>query len=61
MVAPHPSESDGGFQVTFVPHEDAGAETVILEGQSVTNGGARSLTTTLNEHVDLFPARSVAV
>jgi hypothetical protein len=60
-VEPHTSESDGGSQVTLVPHEDAGAETVISVGQLENTRAELSSTMTLNLHEEEFPLLSVAV
>jgi hypothetical protein len=51
----------GGVQVTTLEHSCAARLTVIFDGQPVITGGVSSVTITLNVHVDLFPAASVAV
>jgi hypothetical protein len=51
----------GGVQVTTLEHSFASRLTLISEGQPVMTGGVLSVTITLNVHVDVFPAASVAV
>ena len=54
------SVSVGAVQFTTA-WQDAAALTVILAGQYEITGFDVSCTTTLKEHVDVFPAASVAV
>jgi hypothetical protein len=51
----------GGVHITAFEHSFAAKLTEIFDGHPVMTGGALSVTTTLNVHVDLFPAASVAV
>jgi hypothetical protein len=51
----------GAVQVTTFEHSDASNETLIVEGQPEITGAVMSVTTTLNEHVDILFAASVAV
>ena len=54
------SVSVGAVQFTTA-WQDAGALTVILAGQFEITGFDVSCTVTLKEHVEVFPAASVAV
>jgi hypothetical protein len=51
----------GAVQITTFEHSEAGNDTLISEGQFEMTGAVLSVTITLNVHVDLFPAASVAV
>jgi hypothetical protein len=51
----------GGVQVTTFEHSFVARLTVMFDGQPVMTGAVLSVTVTLNVHVDLFPAASVAV
>jgi hypothetical protein len=51
----------GGVHVTSREHSAAVRDTLMSAGQLEITGGVLSVTVTLNVHVDLFPASSVAV
>ena len=51
----------GGVQLTILSHSPGSNETEISVGQFEIKGAVLSVTVTLNVHVDVFPAASVAV
>jgi hypothetical protein len=51
----------GGVQVTTLAHSEAVNETLMLEGHPEMTGAVLSVTITLNVHLDVLPAASVAV
>ena len=51
----------GSVQVTTFEHSKAVKETLMSDGQPIITGPVLSVTITLNVHVDVLPAASVAV
>jgi hypothetical protein len=60
-VTPQLSVADGAIQVPMAEHVPGSLFKTILAGHDVKNGAWLSVTITSNEHVDEFPAASVAV
>lgn len=55
------SVATGGSQLTVAPHDPGVLKVVMFNGHEVKTGISTSLTFTVNEHMAVLPAASVAV